>query len=201
MIIIKLNYHKYKNKTSYKYKMPNCDLGRPCDCSDCSDSRLQTAKTYGCVGIKKSERCKKETKHYVGSHDTNREGLSSYYTIGYCDEHYIIYEKDKEAEEARKLIEEENRSKILQEINEVEYLIKQFDNMTNDLSFNQIPIKYANNIFCYYCSMDMDLFKFDRNKLNIQKENGRWKCCKNRVDLFIKLGLDKYCLIEDPRKK
>jgi hypothetical protein len=164
--------------------MPNCDWGSSssCSCSECKALR-RTSCSKKCI------RCDKEVLFYEDIYSSGIDG-GSFTTYGYCEEHYINHLKEKEIAENEK--EKERIKKDEARMSSMAEFIKSCD----ELPIKLVPIKIIDeDNLTYGCNP-----YFPDKLLYISKENGRWKCCENRITMYKNLDLKKHWSIYNPRK-
>ena len=98
-------------------------------------------------------------------------------------------------------IESERQNKIYEErMNDVRKRLNEFNEVSQLVTYEKIPIKYFKN---KYSGINSCCFKLTINrdseivqKLKIEKIKNRYYCCKNRVDKFVELNLHIDCKID-----
>jgi len=172
--------------------MPNCDWGRPCDCSECSGGRRQQALQSTCSSFG----CNQPPTETVDTLGVDRKGISSYGTRAYCSSCYKTLREKEAAEEARRRTAEEEENKRRRELHAVftERAGKLAPSLApiKELRFNRV-VREGYGHFTIHHLPSCDLL--------IQKVRGRWMFCKNRERLFYELKLDGLYDIADPRRR
>jgi len=146
--------------------MPNCDWGRPCDCTECSERRHEST----------CHLCNEKATKFITKYITDRKGIGDYYTKSLCNIHYLneLQQQQKRDIEIKK--REDERKKLI-----FTYMEK-----FNNLEIEYIPIKNLyNKLYStkYRPRNNNELIK-KYPMLKIKKINGRWKCCKNALELM-----------------
>jgi hypothetical protein len=149
--------------------MPNCDWGRPCNCSDCA-TEIQNNKCC---------KCDDYSSNFTRSLITDRKGISGYITSGYCEGHYKAYMVLKEEDDKKKAgLAQQKQLEKQQHI----------ENITSIEHKTFIPIKEAIIKFkgqrgstCHNGNYIREHF-IPAQLLLVQKIKNRWVCSKERLD-------------------
>ena len=135
---------------------------------------------------------------YCGCEEETEEhdfwcGRKEYRIIKYCKKHFDEkkefndwYNSEEQVElRKQKEIELEKERKI--EL-EKQKLLQLFNDKIKNMEIQLVKVKYMKENKLYFDKND----KERNDLLKIEKIKNRFHCCKNRVDLFIKLKLQKY---------
>lgn len=80
---------------------------------------------------------------------------------------------------------------------EVQKLVDEFKENTKDMPLDVVPLKYLREKYKENRKFSINKYHSldDFSLLHIHKDKYFYKCCKNRVDEFIRLGLNNYFMI------
>ena len=168
--------------------MPNCEWGRPCDCTECSGSRRDSALKSQCSRFG----CNNESTKTVSAFSCDGKDVGSYSTRGYCNTCYKVWYEEETKTAARQAVEYQKKKEEQCE------LYAKFLELSKEENILLAPIKELDWWGRSYCTGVRSYLP--QNDLLIQKVRGRWMYCKNRERLFYQLELEKFYIIQDPRK-
>lgn len=176
--------------------MPNCDWGRPCECSECrTDLEERTAKI--CAACDADLNGSGVERYYETDYSVDRKGIGGYYARYYCKNcHAKNVERREEQERIReKFRKEEQNMKIANErefLAHLEYVERFKPPGPDDGRPAPVPIKYLCeklNVSAEYMTWKREFFA---RYFGVRKIRGRYRCEKYIADNVDPKVFEKY---------